>query len=99
MSTARSTELILTLADIRGRPVIDRNSVIAMSHGGQMVSIDLRTGRRIWSRDIGGLESPWVAGDYIYAITNHAEVVCISRENGRAYWVRALPRFEDPENL
>jgi outer membrane protein assembly factor BamB len=99
LSTVRSTELILTLADIRGRPVIDRNSVIAMSHGGQMVSIDLRTGRRNWSRDIGGLESPWVAGDYIYAITNHAEVVCISRENGKAYWVRALPRFEDPENL
>jgi outer membrane protein assembly factor BamB len=70
-----------------------------MSHGGQMVSIDLRTGRRIWSRNIGGLESPWVAGDYIYAITNQAEVICISRKNGRVYWVQALPRFEDPENL
>jgi outer membrane protein assembly factor BamB len=99
LSAARSTELILTLADIRGRPVIDRNQVIAMSHGGQMVSIDLRTGRRIWSRDIGGLESPWVAGNYIYAITNQAEIICISRDNGRAYWVQALPRFEDPENL
>jgi outer membrane protein assembly factor BamB len=99
LSTARRTELILTLADIRGRPIIDRNRVIAMSHGGQMVSIDLRTGRRIWSRDIGGLESPWVAGDYIYAITNQAEVICISRKNGRVYWVQALPRFEDPENL
>jgi outer membrane protein assembly factor BamB len=99
LAAARSTELILTLADIRGRPVIDRNRVIAMSHGGQMVSIDLRTGRRIWSRDIGGLESPWVAGDYIYAITNQSEVICISRDNGRAYWVQALPRFEDPENF
>ncbi len=98
LSSARSTELILTLADIRGRPVIDRNRVIAMSHGGQMVSIDLRTGRRFWSRDIGGLESPWVAGDYIYAVTNQAEVICISRDNGRAYWVQALPRFENPEN-
>jgi outer membrane protein assembly factor BamB len=99
LSASRSTKLILTLADIRGRPVIDRNRVIAMSHGGQMVSIDLLTGRRIWSREIGGLESPWVAGEYIYAITNQAEVICISRENGRAYWVQALPRYENPEDL
>ena len=99
LSTARRTELVSTLADIRGRPVIDRNRVIAMSHGGQMVSIDLRTGRRIWSRDIGGLESPWVAGDYIFALTNQAEVISIDRETGRAYWVQALPRFEDPEDL
>ena len=99
LSAARRTELISTLADIRGRPVIDRNRVIAMSHGGQMVSIDLRTGRRIWSREIGGLESPWVAGDYIFALTNQAEVICIDRETGRAYWVQALPRFEDPDDL
>jgi outer membrane protein assembly factor BamB len=99
LSTTRNTELLLTLGDIRGRPVIDRNRVVAMSHGGKMVSINLQTGRRIWSRDIGGLESPWVAGDYIYAITNQAEVICISRTNGLAHWVQALPRFEDPENL
>jgi outer membrane protein assembly factor BamB len=99
LSAARRTELISTLADIRGRPVIDRNRVIAMSHGGQMVSIDLRTGRRIWSREIGGLESPWVAGNYIFALTNQAEVICIDRETGRAYWVQVLPRFEDPDDL
>ena len=98
LSGARRTELISTLSDIRGRPIIDRNRVIAMSHGGQMVSIDLRTGRRIWARDIGGLESPWVAGDYIFALTNDSEVISISRDDGRVFWVQALPRFEDPED-
>ncbi len=98
LASVRRTDVISTLADIRGRPVIDRNRVIAMSHGGQIVSIDLRTGRRIWVRDIGGLESPWVAGDYIFALTNDAEVICISRDDGRVYWVQALPRFEDPDD-
>ncbi len=99
LTSIRRTDVISTLADIRGRPVIDRNRVVAMSNGGQIVSIDLRTGRRIWVRDIGGLESPWVAGDYIYALTSEAEIICISREDGRVYWVRALPRFEDPDDL
>ncbi len=98
LASLRRTEVVSTLADIRGRPIIDRGRVIAMSHGGQIVAIDLRSGKRIWNRDIGGLESPWVAGDYIFILTNDAEVVCISREDGRIRWVRGLPRYEDPED-
>ena len=98
LAAVRRTEVVSTLADIRGRPVIDRGRVIAMSHGGQIVSIDMRTGKRNWDRNIGGLESPWVAGDYIFALTNEAEIISISREDGRIYWVRGLPRYEDPED-
>jgi outer membrane protein assembly factor BamB len=98
LASVRRTDVISTLADIRGRPIIDRGRVIAMSHGGQIVAIDLRSGKRIWDRDIGGLESPWVAGDYVFALTNDSEIVCISRKDGRIRWVRGLPRFEDPED-
>jgi outer membrane protein assembly factor BamB len=98
LTPLRRTELISTLADIRGRPIIDRGRVFAMSHGGQIVSIDLKSGKRLWNRDIGGLESPWVAGDHIYILTNDSEVVCISRDDGRIRWVQALPRYEDPED-
>jgi len=98
LAAVRRTDVISTLADIRGRPIIDRGRVIAMSHGGQIVAIDLRSGKRIWDRDIGGLESPWVAGDYVFALTNEAEVICISRTDGRIRWVRGLPRYEDPED-
>jgi len=98
LASVRRTEIISTLADIRGRPIIDRGRVIAMSNGGQIVAIDLRSGKRIWDRDIGGLENPWVAGDYVFALTNDAEVICISRQDGRIRWVRGLPRYEDPED-
>ena len=63
-----------------------------------MVVIDLRTGRRIWDREIAGIESPWVVGDYIYLLTTESEIACISRDDGRIHWVRGLPRFEDPED-
>ena len=97
--TVRRTDAVSTLADIRGRPVIDRGRVIAMSHAGLTAAIDLRTGRRLWDREIGGLENPWVAGDYVFLLTNDNEIACISRNDGRIFWVRALPRFEDPEDL
>lgn len=97
LSTTRRTDVVSTLAHIRGRPIIDRGRVFAISHGGMMVSIDLRSGRRIWDKEIGGLSNPWVAGDYIFLLTNDAEVAAISRDSGSIHWVQTLPQFEDPD--
>ena len=97
LTSARRSDQISTLADIHGRPVIDRDRVIAMSNAGVMVAIDLRSGRRIWDKEIGGLEDPWVAGGYIFALTNESEIIALSRNDGAIYWVRSLPRFEDEE--
>ena len=98
LTAVRRTDVVSTLAHIRGRPIIDRGMVFAVSHGGLMAAIDLRTGRRLWDKEIGGLESPWVAGSYIFAISNNEELLCLSRKDGRIYWVTALPRWVDEED-
>ena len=95
--TARFTPLA-ALGEIRGSPVIDRGLVFAVSHSGRMAAIDLRGGDRIWERDIEGVETPWVAGDFIFLVTTRAEVVCLSRRDGRVRWVTQLQRFEDEED-
>ena len=97
--TAGRTDGISSLAGIRGRPIIDRDRVFAISNAGLLVSIDLRTGRRVWDREVVGIESPWVAGNYLYLLTTQSEVVAISRTDGKVHWVRGLPRHEDPEDL
>lgn len=84
-----------TINDIAGRPVIDRGAVYAVSHSGRMVAIDLATGERLWEQEISGVQSPWVAGDFIYLVTTDAEVVCLTRREGRVRWARQLDRYED----
>ncbi|MBM3554102.1 MAG: pyrrolo-quinoline quinone [Alphaproteobacteria bacterium] len=84
-----------SLASITGKPVIDRGRVIAISHGGQMASYDLRTGAQIWDQQLGGSQTPWVAGDYVYVITNDGEVVCLRRSDGRLRWATPLARWLD----
>ena len=97
--TAGQTDVLSSLAGIRGRPIIDRDRVFAISNAGLLVAIDIRTGRRIWDREVVGIESPWVAGNYLYLITKESEIVAFSRADGRVHWVRSLPRYEDPEDL
>ena len=98
LSAIKRTDVLSNLAHIRGRPVIDRGRVFAISHAGLMAAYDLRKGRRVWTKEVGGLESPWVVGDYIFLLTNDAEMAALSRDTGRIHWVRSLPRYEDPED-
>lgn len=99
LASLRRTDEISTLSHIRGRPIIDRGLVFALSHGEVMVAIDLRSGRRVWEKRIGGIESPWVVGDYIYVLTTDAELICLGRKDGRIFWISQLPRYEDPEDM
>ncbi|MFQ5954929.1 MAG: PQQ-binding-like beta-propeller repeat protein, partial [Kiloniellales bacterium] len=98
LATIRRAEAVSTLADIRGKPVIDRGRVFAISHSGRMVSIDLRTGGRAWDRKVGGVNTPWVAGDFIYVLSNDSQLVCLTRSAGRVRWITQLPRYVDPES-
>lgn len=86
-----------TLADISGRPVIDRGLVFANSHAGRIVAIDIRTGERAWTIDVGGTQRPWVAGDYVYVITDEAKVLCIRRADGRVRWITQLDAYRNVE--
>ena len=85
------------LNDINGRPVIDRGRVYAVSQSGRFIAIDLRTGERVWERVIASIQTPWVAGDFIYAITIDAEIICLSRRDGKVKWIRQLRRYLDPK--
>ncbi|MBI3452965.1 MAG: PQQ-binding-like beta-propeller repeat protein [Rhodospirillales bacterium] len=86
---------VSSLADVRGLPVIDRGQVFAVSHGGRMIAIDLRSGNRIWDQTIGSLSTPWLAGDFIFMTTVESELIAMTRRDGRVRWVRSLQRFRD----
>jgi len=98
LATIRQADALSALADIRGKPVIDRGRVFAISHSGRMVSIDLRTGGRAWDRKVGGVNTPWVAGEFVYVLSNDAQLICLTRSAGRVRWVTQLPRYRDEDS-
>ncbi len=86
------------LDDIAGRPVVDRDMVFAVSHSGVMAAINLSTGNRVWSRDVGGIQTPWVAGDFLYVLTTDNQLLCLQRSDGRVKWIHQMQRWEDSES-
>jgi outer membrane protein assembly factor BamB len=53
------------------------------------------TGQRLWEINIAGIETPWVAGEWLFVVTDDAKVLCIARNSGRIRWQTQLTRYKD----
>lgn len=96
-TVARSSRLtaLSNLNDIAGSPVIDRGGVFAISHAGQISAIDERTGRTAWEVGVGGLNMPWVAGDYVFLVSVEGQLVALARSDGAVAWTRKLRSYKN----
>lgn len=93
-----NTTALSSLDDIAARPVIDRDLVLAISHSGVMSAIAVDSGERAWTRDIGGIQTPWVAGDYIFVLNGDNQILCMTRKEGRIKWMTQMPKLLDPQD-
>jgi outer membrane protein assembly factor BamB len=86
---------LASVSDIAAKPVIDRGLIFAISHKGRFVAINARTGERTWTIDVGGTQRPWVAGDFVYVVTDDARVLCVTRTTGKIRWSQQLKAYEN----
>ena len=86
----------LAFSSIFGEPVVTDDTVYAISADGLITATDLRTGRRVWERPVGGIESPAVTEDWVFILTSDQTVACLDRAAGHVRWTSVLPRYLRP---
>jgi outer membrane protein assembly factor BamB len=94
--TSISTE-VGSLTDVDADPIIDRGRVFALGQGGRMAAYDLVTGQRIWELNLAGISTPAVAGDWVFTLTDDAELLAIARSSGKVRWLKQLMRYKNEE--
>ena len=85
---------VATLSDIDADPVIDGGQVFAIGQGGRMVALELNTGQRMWELNIAGISTPWVAGDWVFVVTDDAKLIAVARTTGKIRWITQLRHFQ-----
>ncbi len=85
------------LSDIDANPVIDQGRVYAVGQGGRMVALDLISGQRVWELNISGRSTPWVAGEWLFVVTDDAKLIAIAKSTGKIRWINELPRWQNPK--
>ncbi|MCB2074045.1 MAG: PQQ-binding-like beta-propeller repeat protein [Novosphingobium sp.] len=94
--TSISTE-VGSLTDVDADPIIDRGRVYALGQGGRMAAYELVSGQRIWELNLAGISTPAIAGDWVFTLTDDAELLCIARTSGKVRWLTQLQRFRKPK--
>ena len=84
---------VSSLSDIDAAPVIDNGVVYSIGAGGRMVALDINSGQRLWELSIAGLSTPAVAGDWIFVVTDKAQLLAIAKASGKIRWINQLPRY------
>ena len=94
----RRTLAIGAIADIGGDPVIAGDRAFVAGASGEMAAFDLQRGAREWTADVTSTQTPWIAGNFLFVLTERGEVVCLIDQGGRIRWVTPLASRVDPEN-
>jgi outer membrane protein assembly factor BamB len=87
-----------SVSDIDAAPVIDQGRVYAIGQGGRMVALELTSGQRVWEMNAAGIATPWIAGDWIFVVTDEAQLLAVARSTGRVKWMTQLRRYKDQDD-
>lgn len=82
---------------IKANPVIDGAVVYAIGNNNILVAIDLRSGARIWEREIGGTNQPWIAGKFMFVLSNNYDLFAIENATGKIVWNTQIPLGDTKE--
>ncbi len=75
-----------TINSINSNPIIDGEVVYAIGSNNILVALDLRTGSRIWEKDIGSTNPMYLVGNTLFVLSNKLELVAINKANGDVVW-------------
>jgi outer membrane protein assembly factor BamB len=97
MGGVKGSATLSEFASVRAAPVIDNGLAFAVGLGGLLAALDLRSGRRVWQRDIAGANTPCLAGDFLFLVDSDQKCGAINKNDGTVHWVEDLPRFTNPK--
>ena len=98
LSTHSKFNALSNISDISALPILTSDYVIGFSHGGRLMKIEAATGAPLWDIKAGGVQTPWLAGNYLYVMTNSAQLMAVNTDNGLIKWVKQLPFWVDEDD-
>ncbi len=93
--SSRRTNSLDDINTIHANPVISGDIVFAVGNNNLLVAIDLRSGQRIWEREIGSTNQPWLIGKYLFLLANDACLMAIQADSGKIVWEAKIPAGSD----
>ncbi|MDD4557198.1 MAG: PQQ-binding-like beta-propeller repeat protein [Alphaproteobacteria bacterium] len=86
-----------SINSINSNPIIDGDVVYAVGNNNVLVALDLRTGTRIWEKEIGSMNPMSVVGNSLFVLTSNLEMAALNKRNGDIVWSTKISAGKDLE--
>jgi len=67
-------------------PIIENGTIYAISNSDVLVALDMRTGDKLWKKEIGSMQNMLLAGDYLFVISNRNVLYAVDKNDGTLVW-------------
>lgn len=99
LASSDSTESLADITAVKANPVIDGDKVFAVGYNAPLVAIDIRTGAKVWQREIAASSQPWTAGKFLFILTNDGDLAAIDKQNGKIVWTTIIPYAKGDDRI
>lgn len=82
-------------------PIVQEGMIYAISNSNSMQALDMRTGEKLWEKEIGSMQDMLMAGDYLFVISNRNILYAVEKYSGETAWALDIKEFlvdEDDES-
>lgn len=76
------------MVDVDATPIVVDGTVYAIAFNGELVALELRTGRVMWKREYASFRDMVVEGNSIYLVDSVGKIFAIDRRNGLEQWAQ-----------
>jgi len=94
LSTSRTLVSAEDIAAVTSPTVIANGNVYALGLSGLMLAVDVKSGRRVWERDVGGFEMPCVVGGLVF-VYGDGHLLALTADQGTALWIVPIPGYRN----
>ena len=96
--SVNTSRIAYSLSDIDVSPIARGDIIYAISNDGVLAATHIKSGNRIWEREVSGNKSPWLAGEFLYLLTDKNQIIAVHALTGMIKWVEQLPSYKNARN-
>jgi outer membrane protein assembly factor BamB len=79
-------------------PIVQEGIIYAISNSDLLQALDMRTGDKLWEKEIGSTQNMLLSGDYLFVISNRNILYAIEKYSGDIAWTLDIRQYLKEED-
>lgn len=71
---------------VKASPVVEGETAYVLGSADVLAAIDIRSGSRIWEKEVGGNNTPLLSGNTLFLVSNSNDLLAVNKKNGDILW-------------